>query len=69
QKLDEKTCKEDFGFEEGTESYSNCLMKQSELRALEKIAEENKSTVVNEAQKKSRGGSTFCQKMPGAYTT
>tara|TARA_B110000858_G_scaffold148230_1_gene168429 strand:+ start:771 stop:1439 length:669 start_codon:yes stop_codon:yes gene_type:complete len=66
---DEKTCKEDFSFEEGTEAYSNCLMKQSELRQLETIAEENKSTIINEAPKKSSGGSSFCQKMPGAYTT
>ena len=69
---DEKKCNE-FGFQKGTENFSLCLMKQSELRTLEKITEENKSsnstTVINEAPKKSRGGSTFCQKMPGAYTT
>ena len=63
--IDARTCNKDFGFEEGTEAYSNCLMKQSELRQLEKIAEENKSTVINEAPNKSNGGSTFCQVLPG----
>ena len=59
KEFDERKCKEDFGFEEGTESYSNCLMKQSEIRQLEKIAEENKTTVINEEPKKSRKKSNY----------
>tara|TARA_Y100000817_G_scaffold224251_1_gene177267 strand:- start:22 stop:720 length:699 start_codon:yes stop_codon:yes gene_type:complete len=68
REMDAKKCKEEFGFEEGTESYSLCLMKQNEIRELDAIAKRNRPITINkapeESKKKSNGGSTFCQVMP-----
>lgn len=69
REMDAKKCQEEFGFEEGTESYSLCLMKQHEIRELDAIAKRNQSITTNkapdESKKKSNGGSTFCQVLPG----
>ena len=54
----------EIGFKDETIEMANCILKQEEIEA---IRESKEPTVINDSSK--RSSYTFCQQMPGAYTT
>ena len=76
-----KDCLE-LGFTDKTDAIAECILRQQELNPIIGLKKTNSSsmTVADEKEAKkelrkllginrSAGGSSFCQKMPGAYTT